>query len=188
MDWDQRHTVNASFKVFIPYIGVSINSTIQYGSGLPYSPPNRSQLPEINTKRRPSTFNIDLYSDKKFRFNIGNKETVMSMFIWVDNLFNNKNIAGIYDEEWYDLYSNYQKEYESGNTTFFGAENDNNGIDDDEDGYIDDTLKDEYMMIMDTDGDGKVDENKLYPAGGLFAIPGYYNEGFRFKIGISFKF
>ena len=42
-------------------------------------------------------------------------------------------------------------------------------------------------MIMDTDGDGKIDHNKLYPAGGVYSIPGYYNEGFRFKIGISFR-
>ncbi|MFQ6608789.1 MAG: TonB-dependent receptor domain-containing protein [Fidelibacterota bacterium] len=196
LDWDQRHTVNANLQMLmpIPFVGdVELNTTMQYGSGLPYSPPVRSLEPEINTRRLPPTFVMNLYAQKEFR--VG-QNLHLSAFMWVDNLFSSlikdlfgiKNISDIADEEWFDLYREITKRYEDKDTRFFGSEGDNNGIDDDGDGYVDETLKDEYMMLMDTDGDGTVDWNKDNPAGGTFGIPGNYREGALVNIGVSLKF
>jgi len=196
LDWDQRHTLNVNLQMMIPIpaVGdVELNTTMQYGSGLPYSPPIRSLEPEINTRRLPPTFVMNLYAQKEFR--VG-QNMRLSAFIWVDNLFSGlikdlfdiKNISGVSDEEWYDLYSDRIKRYEDGDTEFYGSEDDNNNIDDDGDGYVDETLEDEYMMIMDTDGDGTIDWNKENSAGGTFGIPGYYREGTLVNIGISLKF
>jgi hypothetical protein len=116
--------------------------------------------------------------------------------MWVDNLFSGlirdlldiKNLSGVADEEWFDLFQEIKQRYEDKDTRFFGSEGDNNGIDDDGDGYVDESLEDEYMMLMDTDGDGTVDWNKENPAGGTFGTPGYYREGALVNIGISLKF
>ena len=43
----------------------------------------------------------------------------------------NENDEG-FDEEWYDVYAEYQSQYEDGNSSFYGSEDDSNGIDDDE--------------------------------------------------------
>lgn len=136
---------------------------------------------------------MNLYAQKEFR--VG-QNMRLSAFMWVDNLFSGlikdlfdiKNISGVSDEEWYDLYSDRIKRYEDGDTEFYGSEDDNNNIDDDGDGYVDETLEDEYMMIMDTDGDGTIDWNKENSAGGTYGIPGYYREGALVNIGISLKF
>ncbi len=188
LDWDQRHTINASINLLVPYIWTNVNTTMQYGSGLPYSPPPKSADPEVNTKRLPSTFTVNLYADKTIPLKGFGENTSVSFFIWVDNLFDTKNVQGIADESWYDQFAEYQSQYEAGNTAVYPSEDDNNGIDDDGDGYIDETFSQEYMMIMDTNGDGDIDENKQYPASGTYSDPRYYSEGRRIKIGVSFKF
>jgi outer membrane receptor protein involved in Fe transport len=188
LDWDQRHTINASVKTIIPLVGVGVNTTMSYGSGLPYSPPNKSLKAEINTLRMPGTLTVNLYADKNIKVpQLGDKAAI-SLFLWIDNLFDNENILGLADEEWFGLYSSYQEAYEDGNRDVFPSEDDNNGIDDDEDGYIDDSFEQEYMWIMDTDGDGEIDYNKKYPAGGIFGDPRYYSEGRQIKIGLAIKF
>jgi len=188
LDWDQRHTINATLKTTIPYIDVDMNTTVNYGSGLPYSPPNKSLEVKINTERLPHTFNMDLYASKSFNIPGFGGDTKASVFLWIDNLFNNKNITAVYDSEWYHLYTNYQKAYEDKDKAVFPSEDDNNGIDDDGDGYIDETFKDEYMWVMDIDGDGKVDYNKKHPSGGVYGIPGYLSQDRTVKFGISVKF
>ena len=196
LDWDQRHTLNANVQMLIPVPAVGdieLNTTLQYGSGLPYSPPVRSLQPEINTRRLPPTLVMNLYAQKEFK--IG-QNIRLSAFMWVDNLFSGlirdlldiKNLSGVADEEWFDLFQEIKQRYEDKDTRFFGSEGDNNGIDDDGDGYVDESLEDEYMMLMDTDGDGTVDWNKENPAGGTFGTPGYYREGALVNIGISLKF
>jgi hypothetical protein len=170
-----------------------MNTTLQYGSGLPYSPPVRSLEPEINTRRLPPTLVMNLYAQKEFK--VG-QNIRLSAFLWVDNLFSGlirdlldiKNLSGVADEEWFDLYREIIQRYEDEDTRFFGSEGDNNGVDDDGDGYVDESLEDEYMMLMDTDGDGTIDWNKENPAGGTFGTPGYYREGALVNIGISLKF
>ncbi|MBO33214.1 MAG: hypothetical protein CMM74_09610 [Rhodospirillaceae bacterium] len=111
LDWDQRHTLtsNIYFRVggqerppfglgFFRHIGTNI--IVQYGSGLPYSPPQRTRETDINTMRRLPTYNVDLSLEKKF--DLGS--VLLSAFVWVNNLTDRKNITGIADVEWYQLY------------------------------------------------------------------------------------
>jgi len=188
LDWDQRHTINATLKVIVPYVDTHFDLTMQYGSGVPYTPSSRTLEVLVNTERRPSTFVANLLIAKRFQVN---KSTFASAFIWVNNLFDNMNMNGISDVEWYHLYSQIQEKYDAGDARYFGAETGtlgSNNIDDDGDGYIDESLKDEYMLIMDTNGDGKVDWNKKYPAGGSLGNPAWYNEGRVVRFGVSIEF
>lgn len=188
LDWDQRHTVNATLKAIIPVIDTHLDLTMQYGSGLPYSPAARTLEILINTERCPSKFVSNLMVSK--RFQIGSRVKA-SVFLWVNNLFDNMNMNGMNDEAWFHLYKQIQEKYDEKDGRFFGAETGNlssNSIDDDGDGYIDESIRDEYMMLMDTNGDGKVDWNKKNSAGGIYGIPGWYNEGRVVRLGVSFEF
>ncbi len=189
LDWDQRHTVNATLKAIAPVINTHFDLTLQYGSGLPYSPASRTLEVLINTERLPYTFVSNLMVSKLFKIN---NNTNASVFLWINNLFNKTdNIDLVDDVEWYHLYTNIQKKYEEGDARYFGAEYGNlgnDGIDNDGDGYVDESIKDEYMMLMDTNGDGKVDWNKKHPASGSLGVPYRYNEGRTVRIGISFEF
>jgi outer membrane receptor protein involved in Fe transport len=58
LDWDQRHTINASFDLRdVNKWGVNVSMV--YGSGAPYSTPVETGQPEINNLRMPWTLNID---------------------------------------------------------------------------------------------------------------------------------
>lgn len=188
LDWDQRHTVNATLKSIIPYIGTQIDLTMTYGSGLPYTPASRTLEVLINSERLPSTFTANLMVSKRFKINNHINATA---FIWVDNLFDNMNINYVSDVEWYHLYTQIQKKYDKKDARYFGAESGSlgtDGIDNDGDGFIDESIKDEYMVLMDTDGDGKIDWNKKYPAGGPLGIPYCYREGRTVRLGVSIEF
>lgn len=189
LDWDQRHTINATVKAIAPVIDTHFDLTCQYGSGLPYSPASRTLEVLVNTERLPSTFTTNLMVSKLFKIN---QHTNASVFLWINNLFDKTdNINYVEDVEWYHLYTNIQKKYEDKDSRYFGAESGSlgsNGIDDDGDGYIDESIKDEYMMLMDTNGDGKIDWNKKYPAGGSLGIPYWYDEGRVVRIGVSIEF
>jgi outer membrane receptor protein involved in Fe transport len=185
LDWDQRHTMSFILNYEIPKTGIRGNFTSQYGSGLPYSAPSYSLDVPLNTERMPATFNSDMFLEKDFSLsNYG----AVQMFVWVNNVFSNKNILGVSDNNWFMNFTTIQERYEAEDAVFFGSEDDNNGIDDDQDGFIDDTLEDAYMALMDTDGDGEVDDAKLYPAGGSTGNPTWYSEPRVWRVGISYKF
>lgn len=193
LDWDQRHTVNATLKSIIPYIDTHMDLTMTYGSGLPYTPASRTLEVLINTERLPATFNANLMINKRFKIN---ERTYASAFIWINNLFDNQNINkvnmdGFGDVQWYHLYTQIQEKYDKGDARYFGAESGtlaNDGVDNDGDGFKDESIKDEYMTLMDTDGDGKIDWNKKNPAGGSMGIPYCYYEGRTIRLGISIEF
>lgn len=189
LDWDQRHTVNATVKAIAPVIDTHFDLTLQYGSGVPYTPASRTLEVLVNTERLPSTFVANIMVSKMVRIN---NHTNASIFLWINNVFDKTdNIDLVEDVEWYHLYTNIQKKYKNKDARYFGAESGslgNNGIDDDGDGYIDESIKDEYMMLMDTNGDGKIDWNKKYPAGGSLGIPYRYDEGRVVRIGVSLEF
>ena len=109
LDWDQRHTVNAVVSYEIPedwgpesfgahLLGDWYTSVIfNYGSGIPYSSgtnPPTPELPPINDKRYPSSYNIDARLEKGFSL-FGNLST--SFFVEVYNLTNAKNLKDIKD-------------------------------------------------------------------------------------------
>ncbi|NQV16606.1 TonB-dependent receptor [bacterium] len=194
LDWDQRHTLFVILNYEIPRTGIHGNFTTAYGSGFPYTAPSYSLDVPLNTERLPATLDSDMFLEKEFGLsNYG----AFQIFLWVNNVFSLRNYnsawatrsgGGLDDDNWFMNFTKIQERYEDEDAVFFGSEDDNNGIDDDQDGFIDETLKDEYMVLMDTDGDGEVDDSKLYPAGGKLGDPRYYAEPRVWRLGISYKF
>jgi outer membrane receptor protein involved in Fe transport len=109
LDWDQRHTVNATISYEIPDgwgpemwgthpLGDWYSSVIfSYGSGIPYSSgtnPPTPELPPINDKRYPASYNIDARLEKGFSI-FGSLRS--SFFVEVYNLTDAKNLKDIKD-------------------------------------------------------------------------------------------
>lgn len=109
LDWDQRHTAKANLNYRIPVAegpilgdwGVDLVYT--YGSGRPYTgtatvvPPN---LPDINNKRFPAAWTIDLRVDKGVNVY---KNYNVNAFIEIQNLTDRANILSAVDLERYEL-------------------------------------------------------------------------------------
>lgn len=135
LDWDQRHTINANIyfrtgEKEAPFnIGFlknfSTNLIFNYGSGLPYSPTQRTRETEINTKRFLPTYNVDMSIEK--RFVLGSVE--LSTFVWINNLTNRINVDDFADVEWYQLYGDTNKDgVVDTKDVYSGGEVDENGI------------------------------------------------------------
>ncbi|MDZ7344936.1 MAG: TonB-dependent receptor, partial [candidate division KSB1 bacterium] len=70
LNWDQRHTLNATVTVSHPG-SFSISAVIRYGSGQPYTPAIGSGFGanlERNSGRKPSYVLVDFRAEKFFRF------------------------------------------------------------------------------------------------------------------------
>ncbi|MCD6399451.1 TonB-dependent receptor [candidate division WOR-3 bacterium] len=110
LDWDQRHTVSASIGFVSPagrnlfnipgLNDVSINFLTNYGSGLPWTPPSRSKVQNINEGRRPYTISTDARITKNFTLG----KLKPGLLIDIYNLFDKKNTLSISDAEWYNVY------------------------------------------------------------------------------------
>ena len=111
LNWDQRHSVNASFDFRIPrgegplwganHWLEGFGATVQfgYGSGYPYTASAQGTAdPEINGQRMPWTETTDLKVNKTWW--IGG--TSVDLSVWVRNLFDRTNVARIIDTAWYD--------------------------------------------------------------------------------------
>jgi outer membrane receptor protein involved in Fe transport len=109
LDWDQRHTVNATISYEIPdswgpemwgthLFGDWYTSVVfSFGSGIPYSSgtnPPTPELPPINDKRYPSSYSIDTRLEKGFSL-FGNLRT--AFFVEVYNLTDTKSLKDIKD-------------------------------------------------------------------------------------------
>ncbi|MBN1349781.1 TonB-dependent receptor [candidate division KSB1 bacterium] len=190
LDWDERHVVKANIDLRIPekrnlfgspiLNGLGANVVFNFGSGKPYSPPQRNKTPEINTERLPYTMRTDLTLDKPFTIT---KDIRLTFFLWINNLFNRKNIDmtnfGLFgDENWYHNYSQIQEKYDNGDMS--------------EDDYI--SLMDQLdPWDFDGDGiieeaDGKVDDNKKYPEMGSKLDPRVYDIFRTVRLGVSLQF
>lgn len=98
LDWDQPHTFNVNLDFRVPdndnLLGLSflentgVNVFFTYGSGMPYSLPQRTKEIRTNTERMPSTYRTDLKLDKNFTFG----RIMPTFFFEVRNLFNRKNL------------------------------------------------------------------------------------------------
>jgi len=92
LDWDQRHTVNASLVISRPSNWlVSVIGTV--GSGLPYTPSSLTQLdfPENefkNSALKPVRYNVDLQAQKTFR---PTDSLNLDVYLRVFNLLNTQN-------------------------------------------------------------------------------------------------
>ena len=109
LDWDQRHTANASAGMMIQQgdsflnqswlegFGFRVNTS--YGSGIPYDNASHSTHPFFrNQKRYPWRINTDLRVEKRFWFGA----STFNIYMDVYNLFNRKNLDHIYNVDWYD--------------------------------------------------------------------------------------
>ena len=98
--WDQRHVVSGTLDIQLP-LAAAINLIGRYGSGLPYTPnPNAPIKPDINSKRYPSTYNVDVLFSKRSK--IGG--LMYTFFADIRNIFNTKNLDDLIDPVTYDRY------------------------------------------------------------------------------------
>jgi hypothetical protein len=113
LDNDIRHRINANIQVFVPSTvkprlfglpipngwSVALNAVIE--SGRPFTPdrsfPNLSLTTgediQRNSMRKPGIFNIDVRFTKDFDF-LG---VDYSMILWVENIFDNRNVNTVYE-------------------------------------------------------------------------------------------
>jgi len=109
LDFDQRHTITALVSVIAPRnwdvkcFGMkvpgawSLNVVGHFGSGLPYTATDSKgiRLGERNEARLPANNTVDMRFNKDFSVGFGHK-SILSLFIEVDNLFNNRNVLNVY--------------------------------------------------------------------------------------------
>lgn len=101
LDWDQRHTLNATFVVGEGDFGAYVIG--RYGSGLPYSPSITVQSRQgqnlttgllRNSRQRPSYFTVDLRTYKSFNL-FGMK---LNVFLMVLNILDTRNASDVYSD------------------------------------------------------------------------------------------
>jgi len=190
LPWDERHVLKANFDLRVPEKGTLLGTRLlngfganllwTFGSGLPYSPPVRSREPEINTERFPYRMTTDLTLDKPFKIS---KDLRLTFFVWIDNLFNKKNIddfwiTGTNIENWYHTYNTIQEDYNNGDM----SESDYMKLMDLQDPY--DIDNDGYR----SEPDGKIDENKKNPEMGKDLDPRVYHPFRTIRFGINIDF
>ena len=100
LDFDQRHKINTFLNIrfpenfgpqllgFYPFELFSLTSVFTVGSGLPYTPTSRAAeesniVPEVNSARRPWTFNLDLRLSRMIPTDIFNA----TVYLDVENVF-----------------------------------------------------------------------------------------------------
>ncbi len=135
LDWDQRHTLQITLSLVSPdknhpLFGISdwgISLIHHYGSGYPYTPPIRTPreaMELINSKRLPPTYSTDMRFYKNFRFG----PVYMRGFVDIYNIFNNKQLTGFDNVEWYEQFHDPEGEvknptvWSSRRTTRIGIE------------------------------------------------------------------
>ena len=100
LDWDQRHIVSGTFGIQLP-LNAAVNLIGRYASGLPYTPnPNAPIKPDVNSKRYPPTYNVDLLLSKR----IARAGMAYTFFADIRNIFNTKNLDDLIDPITYDRY------------------------------------------------------------------------------------
>ncbi|MEM8556538.1 MAG: TonB-dependent receptor [Bacteroidota bacterium] len=96
LEWDQRHTFNAS--LFFGGNRWGASTLLRYGAGYPYSPAARDDriLPAFptNSERRPTTFNADLYAF----YDLPLPLVTPRVFLQVFNLFDARNANAVYGD------------------------------------------------------------------------------------------
>ncbi len=99
LDWDQMHTINASFIYAANWGGFTVLG--KYGSGYPYSPEitrssrqgqNLSTGLRKNSRRKPPTYSFDLKFHKKFNF--GKLQAIL--FANIYNVFDRLNEVDVF--------------------------------------------------------------------------------------------
>ncbi len=100
LDWDQRHIVSGTLGIQLP-LNAAVNLIGRYASGLPYTPnPNAPVKPNVNSKRYPPTYNVDVLLSKR----IARAGMTYTFFADIRNIFNTKNLDDLIDPVTYDRY------------------------------------------------------------------------------------
>jgi hypothetical protein len=107
--FDQRHTLTVDVDYRVPrewtgkFAGLTLpaawglNALARYGSGMPYTKTDSqgNRLGPINEGRMPATYRVDLKFNKDF-YLFKEKQTRLSFFTEVVNLFDRRNILHVY--------------------------------------------------------------------------------------------
>ena len=100
LDWDQRHIVSGTLGIQLP-LNAAVNLIGRYASGLPYTPnPNAPVKPDVNSKRYPPTYNVDVLLSKR----IALAGMTYTFFADIRNIFNTKNLDDLIDPVTFDRY------------------------------------------------------------------------------------
>jgi outer membrane receptor protein involved in Fe transport len=94
LNWDQRHTLNATLSYVADSWGLSFISNL--GSGLPYSPRKTEDVSSLreNSQNKPVNWNIDMRLNKEFTL----YKQKFSVFLRVFNLLDRLNQLNVYDD------------------------------------------------------------------------------------------
>lgn len=121
LDWDRRHSLVLDLG-YGQRNSWAINFLVKYASGAPYTPTenSRSQQPEQNTSRFPSTSVVNMKVSKDFHW----YSTTQRVFLQIDNLFNKKNLVAFNDADtdlmrYLRFYGEYTGPYDD--LTVYGA-------------------------------------------------------------------
>jgi hypothetical protein len=107
--FDQRHTLTVDVDYRVPrdwrgkFAGLTLpgawglNALAKYGSGMPYTKTDDqgNRLGALNEGRMPATYRVDLKFNKDF-YLFKDKETHLSLFTEVVNLFDRRNVLHVY--------------------------------------------------------------------------------------------
>ena len=121
LDWDRRHTLVLDIG-YGQRDNWAFNCLVKYASGSPYTPADnsRSQQPEQNTARFPSTSVMNIKTSKDLHL----YSMSQRLYLQVDNLFDKKNLVA-FDDANTDLmrYLKFYDEYTGpfNDVTVFGA-------------------------------------------------------------------
>jgi outer membrane receptor for ferrienterochelin and colicin len=92
LDWDKRHTFDASFSVADPTGNWSLGVTWSFGTGFPYTPQARDTRdiePEVvNSRRLPSDTNLDIQGERHYHV----WGQPFKVFVQANNLLDTRNI------------------------------------------------------------------------------------------------
>ena len=169
LEWDQRHTFNAN--VNLSYKNFLATMAANFGSGTRYTRPEQGRIVVENTETYPWYMTSNMRVSYKLKLGKYNA----NLFLYITNLFDLQRFRQVNDLNWYHQYQQLLSQFDS------------NG-----DGEVTNSDGQEnffaYMSNVDLDHDGKVDDNKLYPERGPYMHPAVYQEGRRFRIGITIGF
>jgi TonB dependent receptor-like, beta-barrel/CarboxypepD_reg-like domain/TonB-dependent Receptor Plug Domain len=96
LDWDQTHTVNATFNYVDRTADWGGSVVLRFSTGQPYTPQNITNVGTLvyNSQNKPSNTDIDvnLYKD----FTVG--PSTLSVFLRINNLLDTKNATQVYTD------------------------------------------------------------------------------------------
>jgi outer membrane receptor protein involved in Fe transport len=137
LDWDKRHTFDASFSVADPTGNWSLGVTWSFGTGFPYTPTARDTRdiePEIvNSRRLPSDTALDVQGERHYKV----WGRPIKVFVQANNVLDTRNVADLEPNLFPlapgldgDEYKVYYSETGSAGGAYLGEDQDGDGSED----------------------------------------------------------